>query len=682
VDTLSVNDHTVNRHTLNGHIPTVNPMIKAARFYPSVGCEIVWLEKGEKTPKGERNLRWPVRTYGPEDYRPGDNIGIKCGARSGNLVCLDIDLPEALAFVHLLPPTGAVEGRKGKPGSHRYYRLTDIPERLSSGNNLAANEARERGRHPGPWTRQFRHAVTNQMILEFKGTGAQVAAPPSVHPSGEVREWEHPYDIPAVLPAEELWEAVLRFVEACGGKRLTEGQMKAHLAVDRVPDAVDKQGGHDTTWRAACTAAKDHGLSPLEAKPILAEYFERRCHPAWTLAEIFHKLHDVYTQVMREAVAAREAEKEPEFKIYNIAECDALPDKDEWAIQNSLVLNQPAVIVGPRKAGKTSLSADLWVSLASGKPFLDGLKVYGKHRTLLVSGESGVPALRSLRRRICKAKGVNEKAFKDETLLSPHLLTLTHPPHLAWFVGKLKEREVKVVIIDPTYRAINPAARDVSPADLFGMGNLYAEVCEAILAAGVTPVFVSHTKTGLTNRKYAPIDLEDLAYAGADAYFRQWLLVNPRQPFDAEVGKHRLHLSTGGSAMHAMYRHLDLTVGIHDGETDRTTWKAETFSVSQVVVAKEQAKAQVVEEDARNIALYVADRDGQKETINQLHEKLHIPRGRVSNAVNALRAAGRAYRDDKPPATVVLTMSEEALSELREGPSVGRRTDGQIDDDP
>src|SRR5262245_66591297 len=95
---------------------------------------------------------WPTRSLEPEDFSPGDSLGILCGPlshanRPGHaLVVVDGDAAAAVEKAGaFLPPTGMRDGRRSKPESHRYYLvpLASIPPEARSDAAQAALAALE-----------------------------------------------------------------------------------------------------------------------------------------------------------------------------------------------------------------------------------------------------------------------------------------------------------------------------------------------------------------------------------------------------------------------------------------------------------------------------------------------------------------------------------------------------------
>jgi hypothetical protein len=94
------------------------------------------------------------------------NVGLILGDRSGGLVDVDLDTTEAISLArHMLPETGMMHGRKGKPWSHYWY-VTD----------------------PTPDTKRYKD-TDGATLVELRSTGGQTIVPPSIHPDGEPIGW-------------------------------------------------------------------------------------------------------------------------------------------------------------------------------------------------------------------------------------------------------------------------------------------------------------------------------------------------------------------------------------------------------------------------------------------------------------------------------------------------------------
>ncbi|MES0020635.1 bifunctional DNA primase/polymerase [Mesorhizobium sp. M0036] len=122
-------------------------------------------------------------------FSSDSNIGIALGDRSGNLVDIDFDWPEAAILAQHLLPEFPGFGRKGAPGSHRLAICAmsigrfvfQLPPPLPTG------LGRER-----------------TMVLELRGTGHQTMFPPSVHPSREVVQWTKELTLVPAIESREL----------------------------------------------------------------------------------------------------------------------------------------------------------------------------------------------------------------------------------------------------------------------------------------------------------------------------------------------------------------------------------------------------------------------------------------------------------------------------------------------
>jgi hypothetical protein len=174
---------------------------EVAREYLDRGWRPVPIDVRQKKP---RDSAWQSLTVTEENaeefFESDDNIGIQLGKRSGGLTDVDIDCPEALELAALiLPPTGAVFGRKSKRKSHRLYK-TD----LCATEQKAAIQFRE----PPALSSNGKKPVTLvELRIGAGDKGAQTLAPGSLHPSGEEVRWDNEGD-PASVSGADLKKAV------------------------------------------------------------------------------------------------------------------------------------------------------------------------------------------------------------------------------------------------------------------------------------------------------------------------------------------------------------------------------------------------------------------------------------------------------------------------------------------
>ncbi|MDP9479557.1 MAG: bifunctional DNA primase/polymerase [Actinomycetota bacterium] len=204
------------------------------------------------------------------------NIGVKLGEPSGDLVVVDLDVPEAIALAPLfLPRTGSVSGRPGKPRSHWHYVAEGTPKR------------------------SFGDVARKAALVEVLSTGQQAIMPPSVHPSGERYGWDEDGEM-ARADAEDLMRAcgelatatlVARhlpednrhgFAMALFGFLMRPGRLDDETALKIAKAAWDAAGypegksrseaRRDLAGLASDTAEKLEEDGEVQGGPILDEY--------------------------------------------------------------------------------------------------------------------------------------------------------------------------------------------------------------------------------------------------------------------------------------------------------------------------------------------------------------------------------------------------------------------------
>ncbi len=165
----------------------------------------------------------------------------------------------------------------------------------------------------GPKTIHYKAPKNNERvgqpgILDVLGTGAQCVAPPSLHGSGEVREWENGImGDPAIVDCSKLYAAAEKLAVECGWKPKTKPTTatghghspdvvnRALIYLSRIPGAVSGAGGHDQTLAAARAIVYGFDLGPSVGFDLLWNHYNDRCQPPWTEAELRHKCQDADT---------------------------------------------------------------------------------------------------------------------------------------------------------------------------------------------------------------------------------------------------------------------------------------------------------------------------------------------------------------------------------------------------
>ena len=344
------------------------------------------------------------------------------------------------------------------------------------------------------------------------------------------------------------------------------------------------------------------GLEPDQLWPKVQEWVDGRCcrHPEFRAGS---KALDTAWKAAAESDPGDEPDSLKDRPPFSLAVIDsatffATEHKLDWLVHRVLIAEQPCIIGGPKKTLKTSVLIDLAVSLATAKPFLGEFLVDRPVKVGFFSGESGPATVKDTAVRICKSKGM-EPSELGNIFWGFRLPQLSQPDQLDELARTIRERGLKVVIIDPLYLCLlsGSPGRRLDASNLFDMGPLLSTVTETCLQAGATPLLVHHFKK---NRE-SPLDtpeLEDLAFAGIQEFARQWLLIGRREKFKPGSGIHRLWLTVGGSAGHSGDWALDVDEGIMDVAFQGRRWGVTIRSASDVrTEVKERSQSAKAERD-------------------------------------------------------------------------------------
>ena len=242
---------------------TDNELMEAALAYASAGVAVFPLKPRSKEPSVKHGVK--DCTTDPEVIRrwwtqhPQDNVAIACGAPSGGLVVIDLD-------VH---PDEGIDGEAAlREWENEHGELPDAPRSLTGSGGVhllyRAPEGMEVGNH-----------VNKAEGVDIRATGGYIVAPPSVHPNGNRYEWE--FD-PEEYPLATADGNVMDFI--------------AHVAPTRdrretfaAPGTIDSGGRNDTLYRYACSL-QAKGASDETISDTIHGANQTRCKPPLDTSEV------------------------------------------------------------------------------------------------------------------------------------------------------------------------------------------------------------------------------------------------------------------------------------------------------------------------------------------------------------------------------------------------------------
>lgn len=300
------------------------------------------------------------------------------------------------------------------------------------------------------------------------------------------------------------------------------------------------------------------GMSQAEIQAALQQTNTDRCRPPLEQREV-QRIAASIARYRPDEVSTALAENhfsqlgigekdEFEFKGLTSAELDAGNFALDYLIDGVLVKGQPAIIAGPKKCLKTNVSVDLTLSLCTGKPFLGRFPIAKPIRAGMMSAESGEATMQETARRVALSKGLTLPPCELATWCFdvPTLKNFMHLKALRKFIIK---NSLEVLILDPAYQMMAGISEDA--ANLFVVGPMLKTLGDILKECNCTPIICHHFKKGKLD-PYEPAELEDIAWAGFQEYFRQWGLLNRRVRYDPDHGgHHELWFQVGGSAGHS-----------------------------------------------------------------------------------------------------------------------------------
>jgi replicative DNA helicase len=333
----------------------------------------------------------------------------------------------------------------------------------------------------------------------------------------------------------------------------------------------------------------------------------------------------------------------------------AQEDEEDWIIKDVMMANEPAANGGPSKTAKTLISTDQFISISTGTPFLSRFPVPRARTVALISGESGRRAIKEHALNVCRSRGLSAKDLGN-IYFGLRVPQFTNQEHMAVLRRAIEDNGIEVIGIDPFYLALGLG---VDPNNMFEMGRALQGVTDTCLEAGATPVIVHHF-TKFRPNPYAPPVHTEFSHAGMSQFMRQWIMVAPRERYDAEHGIFKLHFCFGGSAGQSGEYALDIEVG-KKGDGGERKWDVKIFTPGEVIADKQEQEAlekaeKKVAKAAEKVAterqqvkkaLTVFRQNGGKATGSKLRAALECSGATASRILHLLEHEGRIRKAEK-----------------------------------
>ena len=321
------------------------------------------------------------------------------------------------------------------------------------------------------------------------------------------------------------------------------------------------------------------------------------------------------------------------FEVHRPAELAAMDLSTAWYVNGVVARGQNGLVGGVYKSLKTSVTADLAISISTATPFLGKFDALEAASVLFMSAESGLRKLTTTCQRICADRG-RDFAANQKLLIAPCVPILGVADDHDKLRRTITDNEVQVVFIDPGYRALSRIGNDA--ANLFKVGELLTILDEISEETGAT-IYVVHHCGKWTGQTFEPPELRNVSFAGFSEWARQWLLLGPRAEWTPETGQHRLWLSYGGSEGHSGCWGLDVTEGSID-DVGGQIWQAEVLTRDEVKqtaderkeAAKEKQAADKMDRDKQRVCNVLAGfLDGETKTTIRDRTGMNMPRVNV-----------------------------------------------------
>jgi len=398
---------------------------------------------------------------------PKANVGIVCGKESG-IFAVDVDGYEGLTELHRLD---ALHGSDDSP-------ITPRSKTGGGGTHILFQH------EPG-----LKNEVRFAPGLDIRTDGGLIVAPPSIHQSGTLYEWDALAD-PSEVPVAECPRWLLQIIRASA--------IKSTAAVVRDAEVIP-QGTRDRTLTSLAGSMRRVGMTEPEIYAGLRQINQDRCQPPLP-QESLQRISRSISQYPpapetveitvgkngkdngHQALVDDEDEglwEGPEFESADFPE-------PEWLAKGLIPKAMLSMIVADPKVGKSVMAHGLCIAAAIGGFWL-GERV-PETRCLYINWEDPPGLTRERARKQMEGRPLPKGYFIREPPFGKSLTEMS-----PWIVRKIKQLNLGLLVVDP----LAIAARWKDETNPYETGVIMSGLQEIAVKCNIAVVVVHHsTKSG------------------------------------------------------------------------------------------------------------------------------------------------------------------------------------------
>lgn len=319
-------------------------MTEAAVMYAEHGLAVFPLEAQGKKPATEHGLKDasadPAVVREMFSKRPFSNIGMACGAQSGGIIVVDIDIDDE-------------QGKDGSMSLRKWeHEHGEIPDTATTKTGRGGSHYLYRS------TGKTRSRIACQEGIDIRADGGYIVLPPSIHPNGEQYEWDYDLDDFGIVEANQ---SVIDL--------MNEGIEPG--AEFKVPEKIPEGERNGTLYKLACSMqARGNGDDAIMAA-VEAEN-RARCSPPLEDDEIRQIVNSALTKPKGTApYKGEEPDKEAApLETYTFTDIMGMDLRPPEFLIDGILPKGVCLLGAPPKSGKSWMALDIAIQVSSGGTFL------------------------------------------------------------------------------------------------------------------------------------------------------------------------------------------------------------------------------------------------------------------------------------------------------------------------